>query len=153
VKRIRSAPTNLIATILVAMSLFSLAFALVESRGAAEISSPLWFASTQPLPQINLTIDKPTPTPHATPTAKVGAGSLALQGETVPQARGSAPRNPCYTADNGKAYVQQSYQLSVGSQALPLTISLAVAPAVINAGQTTTVTLATNGSVLPRPSF
>lgn len=48
-------------------------------------------------------------------------------------------------ADNGKAYAQQSYQLSVGQQALPLTISLAVSPAVINAGQSTTVTLATNG--------
>ena len=82
---------------MVAMSFFSLAFASVDCHGTTEISSP-WLDSARQSPEINLTIDTATPTPYTTPTAKVRLRSLALQGETVPQARGSAPRIPCCTA-------------------------------------------------------
>ena len=74
--------------------------------------------------QINLAIDAATPTPYETATAKVGAGSLALQGETVPQARGSAPRNPCSTANSAifqrAAGVVEQRQPSYGRAVAPV---------------------------------
>ncbi|MES3025049.1 MAG: transglutaminase domain-containing protein, partial [Pseudomonadota bacterium] len=48
-------------------------------------------------------------------------------------------------ADNGRAYADQRYVVSVGAEVLPLEISLAITPAIVNPGDTVTVTMLTNG--------
>ena len=48
-------------------------------------------------------------------------------------------------ADNGKAYAEQRYLLTVGNEALPLEISLSVLPGIINQGETVKLTVVTNG--------
>ncbi|MBC3919461.1 hypothetical protein H8L32_18365, partial [Undibacterium sp. CY18W] len=53
--------------------------------------------------------------------------------------------NVTVRADNGRAYAEQRYQLSVSDHALALSISLAVAPALVNLGDKVTLTVLTNG--------
>lgn len=53
--------------------------------------------------------------------------------------------NVTVRADNGRAYAEQRYQLSVSDHALALSISLAVAPALVNLGDKVTITVLTNG--------
>lgn len=53
--------------------------------------------------------------------------------------------NVTVRADNGKAYAEQRYLLSVSEHALALSISMAVAPALVNIGDQVTVTVLTNG--------
>ncbi|PWF44027.1 putative Ig domain-containing protein [Massilia glaciei] len=48
-------------------------------------------------------------------------------------------------ADNGRAYGEQRYVVSVGADVLPLEISLGIAPAIVNLGETVAITLLTNG--------
>ncbi|MEN9866449.1 MAG: hypothetical protein RL748_2039, partial [Pseudomonadota bacterium] len=48
-------------------------------------------------------------------------------------------------ADNGQAYADQSYLLSIGNQPLPLEISVALQPAIISQGQSVNLTVLTNG--------
>lgn len=48
-------------------------------------------------------------------------------------------------ADNGKAYADQRYVLTVGKEAVPLEISVAVAPAIVNVGGTVSITVASSG--------
>jgi RHS repeat-associated protein len=48
-------------------------------------------------------------------------------------------------ADNGSAFTDQRYVLSIGQAALPLDISLALLPAIVNQGQAVTLTVLTNG--------
>jgi len=86
VKSKRTIFHNLIATILVAMSFPCSAFASANPTGPAEFSLPSQSDQRQSI-QINLSIDKATPTPHGTATAEMGVRGLALQGQTVPRAR------------------------------------------------------------------
>ncbi|MFZ6736088.1 hypothetical protein ACO0LG_29505, partial [Undibacterium sp. Ji42W] len=53
--------------------------------------------------------------------------------------------NVTLRADNGKAYAEQRYLLTVSDHALALSISMAVAPALVNIGDKVTVTVLTNG--------
>jgi RHS repeat-associated protein len=48
-------------------------------------------------------------------------------------------------ADNGKAYAEQRYQLSVSVQALELAATLVATPAVVNIGETVDINFVTNG--------
>ncbi|MFZ6778501.1 transglutaminase domain-containing protein [Undibacterium sp. Ji83W] len=53
--------------------------------------------------------------------------------------------NVTLRADNGKAFAEQRYLLTVSDHALALSISMAVAPALVNIGDKVTVTVLTNG--------
>lgn len=48
-------------------------------------------------------------------------------------------------ADNGKAYAEQTYILTVGNDAIPLTLDVGVSLPVINLNQSTMITVVTNG--------
>ena len=93
----RAILTSFIAAFLAAISFLCSAFASVVCNGVPEILP--WQVGGKQFIQITLPIDTTSPTPHVTATAKVGVGNLALQGETVPQARGNVPRISCYTAN------------------------------------------------------
>ncbi|HCE11027.1 MAG TPA: hypothetical protein DEQ40_20960 [Oxalobacteraceae bacterium] len=73
-------------------------FAATSVTNVSAIAAPSQLAAhaQQPI-QINPEIDRQSPTPTQRQLQK-WAGSVALQGDTVTQARGSAPRIPCYTA-------------------------------------------------------
>lgn len=53
--------------------------------------------------------------------------------------------NVTVRADNGKAYAEQRYQLSVSAQALELTATLVATPVVVNIGETVDIQFAVNG--------
>ncbi|QYF93556.1 GIY-YIG nuclease family protein [Massilia sp. PAMC28688] len=48
-------------------------------------------------------------------------------------------------ADNGRAYAEQRYQLTVSAEALELTASLVVTPAVVNLGESVSISVVANG--------
>ncbi len=56
---------------------------------------------------------------------------------------------------DGQYYTQQSYTLEVSSEALPLTVDIAITPQTINIGDTVHITVSTSGALVkqPRPSL
>ncbi|MCX4030004.1 putative Ig domain-containing protein [Endozoicomonas sp. SM1973] len=65
----------------------------------------------------------------------------------TPTAGQAGVHNVVVRAADAQAYIEQSFTINVAKQALPLTVSVVATPAVIDKGQTTTVSVITTGGV------